>query len=798
MLADLQFAIRLLIKQPAVTLITVLVLAVGIGANTAIFSVVDAVLLRPLPYRDAGRLVQVSTFWRKTGLRGTVSGPDFHDWHDQSTAFEGLAAYVRDQTSVTVNGVADYAVVTRATPEFLPLMDAHTALGRMPDRGEQRAGGPPTVVVSHAFWMSHLGGDRGALGRTLAYEDRVYSIVGVLTPEFSFPAGTDIWAPWWTAAETSSRSAHNYRTVGRLKPGVTLAQAQGELDGIATRLEAAYPQTNYAKGAVVDVLLDQIVRNIRSTLNLIFGVVVVVLLIACVNVSNLLLARGTSRTGELAVRAAIGASRGRVIRQLVTESALLAVAAGGLGVLLAEWGIRGLVAIAPAGLPRLNEVTIDGRVLLFASVISLLTTLLFGLAPAFQISRLDLNEVLKQGGRSGAAGGGRLRGSLIVFETAAAVVLVIGAGLLVRSFAALSHVEMGFRTDHLLVADTAVPAGNRDAALRAVGFYRDLLPRLSRIAGVTSAAAVLGIPTQSRSNGGYTIEGGPSFEQMGIRSPQALFTVITPNYFKTIDIPMIRGRDFGEVDGSGSPLTAIVNETLARRSFAGQDPIGRRIATGLDGLGFMTIVGIVADVRSSDPALVPPAQIYMPFEQHPSYSTSLTLVLRTGTDPMLAAQPVAAQIRGLRPDVPVRMTTMEEALGLAVSAPRFRTILVALFAGVALVLAMAGIYGVVSFTVSQRTRELGLRMALGAQRAQIVRLTILSGLRLTAIGVVAGCAVALALSRVVSSMLFETPPRDPFVFAAVAALLLGVAAMASLAPAIRAARIDPMVALRGE
>jgi predicted permease len=799
MLSDLRFAIRLLIKQPVFTLITACVLAIGIGANTAIFSVVDAVLLRPLPYPDADRLVQVSNFWRKTGLRGgTVSAPDFHDWHDQATVFDGLAAYWRVQTSVTVDGVADYAVVTRATPEFFPLMSARAELGHLPDAAEQRAGGPLTAVVSHAFWVSHLGGDRSALGRSLTYEDHVYTVVGVLTPEFRFPVGTDIWSPWWVVPETRSRSAHNYRTIGRLKPGVSVAQAQAELDGISSRLEAAYPQSNASKGVAVDVLLEQLVRNVRSTLNLIFGVVVIVLLIACVNVSNLLLARGTSRSGELAVRAAIGASRGRVIRQLVTESVLLAIVAGGMGVLLAEWGIRGLVAIAPAGLPRLNEVAVDGRVLLFASVISLATSLIFGLAPAFQVSRLDLNEILKQGGRGSHAAGGRLRASLIVFETAAAVVLVIGAGLLMRSFSALSHVDMGFRVDHLLVADSAVPAGNREAAQRAVRFYRDLIPQLAAIPGVTSSAAVLGIPTQSQSNGGYAVEGGPTFEQMGVRSPQALFTVVTPNYFKTIDVAIRRGRDFGEIDGDGAPLTAIVNETLARRSFPGQDPIGHRIVTGLDGSGFMTIVGVVADIRSSDPALVPPAQIYMPFEQHPFYATALTLVLRTSGDPMQVAQPLLQHVRAMRPDVPVKTTTMEEALGLAVAAPRFRTILLGLFAGVALLLAMAGIYGVVSFSVSQRTTEIGLRMALGAQRSAIVRLTVASGLRLTAIGVVAGCAAALAMSQVVSSMLFETTARDPLVFVLVAALLLVVAAVASMAPAIRAARIDPMAALRGE
>jgi putative ABC transport system permease protein len=781
------------------------VLALGIGATTAIFSVVDAVLLRALPYGNADRLVSVSNYYGRASFRGTISAPDFHDWHDQALSFDGLAAYQSGQSSISIDGTADYAVVTRATPEFFAVMGGRTSIGRLPSDDEHRPGGPMTVVISDAFWKSHLGGDQSAIGRIIRNRGAAYTVLGVLTPEFNFPARTAMWSAWWVVPETTSRSAHNYRAVGRLKAGVTVAQAQAEMDRIAQRLEKAYPQTNEGKGVAVDLLQDQIVRSVRTTLNLIFGVVVVVLLIACANVSNLLLARASSRTRELGVRAAIGATRGRVIRQLVTESALLSVIAGALGVLVAAWGIRGLLAIAPQGLPRLDEVAVDWRMLTFALVASVTASFVFGLVPALQTSRVDLNEVLKQGGRGTQSGSaGRARASLIVFETAAAVALVIAASLLIRSFAALTRADMGFRTERLLLADTSVPSGNLDDARRAVRFYRDLLPQISILPSVQSAAAINAVPTVVRSNGGYAVEGGKTFEQLRTSAPQALFTVVTPGYFKTIGVPLKTGRDFSDADVEGAPMTAVVNEAFARAAFPSENPIGRRVMTGMDGVvgpdgtRFVRVVGVVSDVRATDPSIAPQPQIYMPFEQHPTFATAMTLVLRTTSDPLLVANGIQQKIRILNPEVPVKITTMDETLGVAVAAPRFRTILLGLFAGLALILAMAGVYGVVSFTVSQQTSEIGLRMALGAQRSEIVRMTLASGLKLTAIGVVAGWIVAFALARVLSSMLFAIPERDPVVFGVAPAVLLVIACLASLTPAVRAARLDPSAALRVE
>ena len=800
MLNDLRYAARLLVKNPGFTLIATFVLALGIGANTAIFSVVDAVLLRPLPYADQDRIVSIQNLWRNNGTRGQASAPDFHDWHDQATSFDGMAAYKDLQSSVIVDRVADYALVSRATPEFFPLFGVHAELGRLPSADEHRNGGPLTVVVSHAFWTTRLGGDRAAIGRTLTFAQRVYTIVGVLPSEFRFPNNTDVWTAWWVYPETSSRSGHNYEVVAHIKPGVSLDQAQSEMETIAAQLERAYPLSNENKGSIVTRLLDRTVRDVRSTLTLIFCVVIVVLLIACANVSNLLLARASSRTRELGIRAALGASRARVVRQLVTESVLLALLAGVASVLIAAWGIRGLVAVAPAGLPRIADVHVDMRVLLFASSVSLLTSVVFGLAPALQASRGDLNEVIKQSGRTITGGGsGRLRASLIVFETGAAVVLVIGAGLLIRSFAALNAVDLGFRAERLLVADTAVPFANYAAAPQAVRFYRALLPDLAAIPGVEAVSAVMGVPTRTRSNGGYAIEGGPTFEQMGMRSPQAIFTVNTPGYFATLGVPVLKGRDFTDADGPDAPLVTVINEALVRQSFAQEDPIGHRIKSGYDGTDYMTIVGVVANMRSSSPSEPPKAQIFMPFQQHPLGSTSLNVVVRTAaTDPLTLAQTISQKIRTLNSDVPVRMSTMDATIERAVSTQRFRTLLLGMFAAVALLLAMAGVYGIVSFTVSQRTSELGLRMALGAQPREIVALTLSTGLRLTIVGVAIGWLASLGLARLISSMLFATSERDPLIFLTVPAALVAVATLASTAPAFRAARVDPVVALRTE
>jgi predicted permease len=795
---DIRYACRLWARQPGFTVVAVFILALGIGANTAMFSVVDAVLLKPLGYQDPDRLVSVATAWRNSnGARNPVSAPDFHDWHDQATVFDGLAAYAADEGAVGIDAAAQYAVVTRVTSEFFRTLGARAAFGRLPTDAEQTASGPSVAVISAAF-AQRFGGGAAAVDRTIRYRQRVFTVIGVLAPGVDFPDATDAWVPWGVAPESTSRSAHNYRAVGRLRAGVTLAQAQSQMDGIAARLEQAYPVTNAQKGVGVDRLQDRLVSNVRTTLQLLMAVVAVVLLIACANISNLLLARATSRTRELAMRAAIGASRMTLVRQLVTESSLLALMAGAAGVLLASWGVKGLVAIAPPGIPRLNEVAIDWRVLTFVAAVSIAATLVFGLAPAWHISRVDLNEVLKAGARGqvGAGRGGRLRSALVVFETAAAVVLVVAAALLLRSFAALSQVDLGFQPEHLLLLDTTVQTADIDAAKGATRFYSRLLLEAKMVPGVRSVAAVRGVPTQVRSNGGYWLLGGPGPEETGVRSPQAIFTVVSPGYFETMGIPLLRGRDFSGRDAFDGPPVAVINDALARRSFPGADPVGQQIRSGLDRSDFMTIVGVVADVRAADPSRPPQPQLYLPHEQHPSFGNALTVVARTTADPLALADVLSQKIRALDPDVPIKVSTMDSRLSAAVSTPRFRSVLLGAFAAVALLLAAAGLYGLMTFTIAQRTSEIGLRLALGAEPSDIVRMTLASGLRLTGAGILAGLALAAGATRLISAMLFSVTQYDPLVFLSAPAILLLAAIAASIIPALRASRIDPIIALR--
>ncbi len=801
LLQDVRYALRSLRRQPAFAALAILTLAIGIGANAAIFTVVNAVLLRPLDYRTPDRIVAVTTLWQKTGLRGTVSGPDFHDWHDTATSFDAMAYYAGGETSVSVDGASDYATVAHVTPGFFEVFGVEPQIGHLLGSGEQRPGSALAAVIGHDFWVRRFGGRPDVLGRTVAFGERAYTIVGVLPPRFQFPEKTDIWSPAWVVTETTSRSAHNYRVVARLKDGVGVEQAQAEMTAIAARLEQAYPLSNQGKSAAVVPLREQLVGPTRATLYLLLGAVALVLLIACANVANLLLARATSRTAELAVRAALGAGRRRLVTQMMTESLVLAFASGAIGVAISKVGVSALIALAPAGLPRLGEIAVDGRVLAFALALSAAASLLFGVLPALQASRVDLNASLRQGGRSGALGGGgsRFRNVLVVAEIAIAVALVVGASLLIRSFVALGRVDLGFTTDRLLVVETTVPAQNDEGARRATAFYAGILQRLAALPGVASVAGVRGLPATARhSNGGYWLEGEPGPDALGVRSPQAVFTVVTPRYFQTMGVPLREGRDFSERDQFDAPRVAIVNEALARQAFPRGDAIGRRLQCGLDSLDFMTIVGIVGNVREYDPSRPPLPELYMPFHQHPFVASSLTLVARTGGEPMLAANAFRETIRGANPAVPVRVGTMDDTMSDAVSTPRFRTLLVGVFAALAFVLAIAGVYGVMAYTVGRRTAEIGLRMALGADAEGILRLVMTMGLRLALMGIVVGCALAYAVAQLLRGMLFAVGPADPLVFGAVPIVLLLTAAAACALPALRASRVDPMIALRAD
>ncbi|HVD91345.1 MAG TPA: ABC transporter permease, partial [Vicinamibacterales bacterium] len=645
-------------------------------------------------------------------------------------------------------------------------------------------------------------GEDRAIGSTVKFNDRTFTIAGVIEKGIRFPDRADIYVPAWVRPETTSRSAHNYRVVGRLADGVSLEQARAEMTAIATRLEAQYPESNAGKLTDVVTLQELLVGATRDTLYTLLGAVALVLLIACANVANLLLSRATSREREMVVRAAVGAGRARLVRQLLTESAVLGLASAVLGAWLARLGMLGLVALAPANLPRLDEIFVDAPALAFAAGVALVASFLFGLAPALQASRVQLVDGLRQGGKGSSIGarGGSARSAFVVAEIALAVVLVVGAGLLARSLAALSAVDMGFAPERLLVLRTTVPVRSAEEAPRATAFYRDLLTELRALPGVNGAAGVTSLPTSVASNGGYWLEGGPGFQQLGIaRSPQAIFNVVTPDYFRTMSIPMKRGRDFADADRLDAPFVAIINETLARASFAGQDPTGRRIQCGLDTLSFMTIVGVVGDVRTWGPAQPPQAEIYMPFEQHAGPATALNLVARTDiADPLALTDTMRRKISARNPDVPVKATTMQSTLTTASATPRFRTFLLIVFAGVALALALAGVYGVMAYSVSQRVPELGVRIALGASPRDIRRLIFGHGAKLTVAGLAIGLGLALIAGRALQGLLFGVTARDPVIFTAVIVTIATATLAACYVPVRRAVRVDPMVALRAE
>jgi putative ABC transport system permease protein len=799
---DLRFALRSLLRRPGFTLTAVVTLALGIGSTTAIFSVVDAVLLRPLPFERADRIVAIRNLWTKTGLRAsTVSAPDFDDWKAQSRSFRSMAYYTGGETSVTIGAVADYVTVFRVTPGFFDALGARTALGRLLSDEEHTAGGPPAVVISDAFWRRQFNADPKAVGSTLKFSDRLFTVTGVLERGIRFPATADIYVPFWIRPATTSRSAHNYRVVARLADGVSIDQARLEMTTIAQRLESQYPESNTGKLTDIVTLQEMLVGGTRQTLYTLLGAVALVLLIACANVANLQLSRATSRNREMVVRAAVGAGRGRLVRQLLTESAVLGVLAALLGAWLARLGMIGLVALAPRNLPRLDEIHVDTTALVFAVAIALLSSIVFGLAPALQASRVSLVDGLRQGGKGSSIGarGGGARNAFVVAEIAFAVVLVTGAGLLARSLAALGAVDMGFESERLLVMNTSVPVRTIEDAPRATAFYRDLLPELRAIPGVTAAAGVTGLPTAVASNGGYAIEGGASFAQMGVRSPQAVFTVVTPDYFRTMGVPLKAGRDLSDGDTRTAPRVAVINEALARASFPGRNPIGIRIQSGLDSLEFMTIVGIVGDVRTWGPNLPPAPEIYMPYEQHPGASTALRIVARTATaDPLALTDTIRRKIRARNPDVPIRAATMEATLGTAAATPRFQTFLLIVFAGVALILALAGVYGVMAYTVSQRVPELGVRIALGASPDHIRALVFGDGARLAAAGLVIGLGLALLSGRLLEGLLFGVTARDPLILVAVTAAVAAATMAACYVPMRRAVRVDPMVALRAD
>ncbi len=801
---DLKFAFRQLLKNPGFTVVAVLTLALGIGANTAIFSVVRGVLFRPLLYQDPDRLAMLWTDDSRHNIREEgVSYPNFLDWRGQSRSFEDMALCSR-RLFFTLFGTDESQRIdgSLVSANLFRLLGVAPALGRdfLPDEFER---GDPVLLISQGLWRRRFGASPDAIGSTVVLDGRPYRVVGVMPVNFRFPdPETDVWQPLTAFPRWRSIEANRYndfgRVVGRLGPNITIAQAQAEMNAIGRRLAAQYPTTDpdfAGFGVNVVPLLVQVTgRSTRLALAVLFGAVVVVLLIACANLANLLLARAAAREREIAVRAALGAGRARLVQQLMTESALLSLAGGALGLALAHAAIQALLSLRPASIPRLEEIRTDGAVFMFTVGVSLLASVLFGLLPALTISSSELQSSLKGGmrGATGVAGSRRMRGGLVVAEFALAVILLCGAGLLLRSFLRVQAVDPGFRPDHVLSLRIALHSSKEGDEI--VNYYQQVLERVGSLPGVEATGLAEDVLQRRNPDLNVTVEGRPPVAPIGLSDDS-----ISSAFFRAMGVRLLRGRFFTDQDRRGSLPVAIINETMARHFWPGEDPIGKRFKAGgaQSATPWLAVVGIVADVRRQGLERQPIALYFRPFLQRPW--VNMDLIVRTTPDPVALATAVRNEIYAVDKTVPVySVTTLEQQIGELSSQRRYHTLLLSLFAALALVLAAIGVYGLLHYSVSQRTQEIGVRMALGARAADVLRMVIAEGLVLAALGVASGLLGALWVTEALSSLLFGVTPTDPVTFAVVALLLIAVAAAASFVPARRAARVDPMVALRYE
>jgi predicted permease len=798
---DIVFAGRQLRRSPGFAAVAVLTLALGIGATTAIFSVVDGVLLRPLPYPEADRLVRVWQYEPREAERDDASPANFVDWRERNRSFQGLGFFqyyghdVRGEAGETIS--IDSWLVSE---DYFGVLGVRPRLGRVFLPEEYRAGGARVAIISTALWQQRYGGDPGVIGRQEVLDGVTHTIVGVMPATFQFPEKRHIWAPKiLTEGEMRDRGGTYVAVVGRLRPGVSLAAAQADMRRIATDLAAAYPRTNAGVGVQLASLPNDLLGAVRPALLVLLGAVVCVLLVACANVANLLLARGADRGREFAIRAALGAGRTRLARQMVTESAMLAVLGCGLGLLFGRWGIQVLLALSPATLPRAEEITLDGRVLLFAVGITVATAFLFGLAPARAFSRPDLNDALRDGGRgsSGSRGRLRLRGALIVAEVALALVLLVGSGLLIRSFISVLRVDPGFAPSERAMVQLFMWDLYPKAELRA-GFLRDALARMSSVPGVRAVGAVSAMPFADANIGiqaPMTVQGRPT--PAAGEEPSVYTTVATNGYFEAAGVALRRGRTFAASDDAAAPRVALVSESLAERHFPGEDPIGKQISVRFDGGRPREIIGVVADVRHDGLHQPPRVEMYMPHAQFPF--GSMTLVARTAGDPAAAVPALQRAVWDVNANQAIyAATTVDALVADSLRERRFNLSLIGGFAALALLLAAVGVYGLISYSTSRRTNEFGVRLALGANARQITAAAMGDGVRYAVAGVVLGLLASFALTRSLSSMLFGVTATDPLTYAVLAAVMLAVAGLASFIPARRALRVDPVTALRGE
>ncbi len=804
LLQDLRYGLRMLAKNPGFTAVAVVTLALGIGANTAIFSVVNTVLLRPLPYRDADRLMMVWGYNRTRGFNTEqVSALDFADWHSQNHVFESMGASTDAAYTLTGAGDPVPVIAYQFSADYFHVLGVNPLVGRTFTPEEEQPGKNHVVVLSYNLWQSHFGGDRGLVGKAITLDGAPYTAIGVMPPGVEYPGNTDLWTPLTPLPEAANDRAYRYlRVIARLKPGGTIQQAQAEMDAIAGRLALEYPKTNKDEDETNVISLRQtITGDIRPALLVLLCAVGFVLLIACANVANLLLARAAGRQKEVAVRAALGASRPRLVRQFLTESVLLGIAGGALGLLLAFWFTGALVAMFPPtianlSIPHVDKIPIDGWVLGFALAVSLVTGVVFGLVPALQAGGLNTNESLKESGRSlaGSAQGRRFRSALVVSEVALSLILLAAAGLTLRSFVHLLGDDLGLDPESVLTMRVLLSHYRYPTGSQQLAFSDQAIERLKSLPGVKSVGAVTFLPLS-----GWW--GARDVSIMGRSTPQrqpliAVWSSVTRDYFRALGIPFVKGRFFTDHDGQGSGSVAIISKSLARQLTPSEDPVGKRI--NVEGLkGLVEVVGVVGDVHQLGMTSDWTSEIYLPFSQVPA--PIICFAIRTAGDPARLAKAAQREIWAVDKDQAVGyVMSMSQLASESLAPQRVVMLLLSAFAGIALILAAVGIYGVIAYSATQRTHEIGIRMALGARSADVLRLVVGQGLGLILAGVGIGLAGSFGLMRFVSSLLYGVRPSDPLTFMIVSVVLTGVGLLASYIPARRATRVDPMVALRCE
>ncbi|HEY2800685.1 MAG TPA: ABC transporter permease [Chthoniobacterales bacterium] len=817
---DLKFALRQLRKSPGFTFIAVLTLALGIGANTAIFSVVNAVLLKPLPFPTPQQLLAVGSINTHNGSPrdqlSSLSYPDYFDLRKQNRTLSSISVYTDETITFASTAGAQSVYGVKCSGDFFDTLGIKPILGRAFMRADEQAGGGPggyKVILGYDFWQKHFGGDQKILGRQIELDRRPYTVVGVMPPRFQFPISSDVMDVYVTIAEdasnpeggkpvTEERGNHNLQSIARLKPGVTPAQAEADLAAIAAHLSKLYPDSNAHFGVGVKPLREDLIGDVRTALYVLFGAVVCVLLIANANVANLLLARASVRGKEIALRAALGASRARIVRQLLTESLLLSVLGGVFGLVIAQWGTAALIKAVPQNIPRIGDIQLDAAVLAFTVLVSLVTGVVFGLVPAWQASHFDLNSSLKSGMRTGSDTGhkGRLRNGLVVAEVALALVLLICAGLLIQSFARLGRVQTGLRPERLLTARVGLPETAYPKNENIIAFFQQLLPKIRALPGVESASTVVPLPL-SESNMVTSFDNAEHPLPEGQR-PAAPVRLAGDDYFKTVGIPLRKGRVFDEHDTFTSAPVVIVNEFFAKKFFPGENIIGKRIKPGFSaddkGEKMREIIGVVGDVKHRSLRAENTPEMYLPQTQIPF--NIMTLVVRTRVDnPASLTNSIKAQLATIDPDLPLTsVKVFEDYIAKSLARPRFNALLLSIFAATALLLTAIGIYGVMAYSVAQRTNEIGIRIALGAAKSSIFRLIVGQAMVLVAISVAVGVVGAFAATRLLNSLLFGVGAADPVTFGAIVLLISAVAFLAAWLPARRAAQVDPIIALRTE